>query len=366
VSDNAEDHVPGVRPYPTLVFFLVAIGLIAAGNVVRAQFGGDIPGREGAWPFLGHWKLLQYLVDYRDLGFVQRGLVGTLVPGDPALGATVAVLAAATAPAVLLAAAMAPLLARLEDRTLAVAFAVSPALFWQTGYDFGRFDTVNLLLALVIALSPWRWALLAAPVMLLIHEAAAVIVVPVLFALHWRRFGLDAALVVAGLGVLSVTAALLGLAAQPDEAVIRAAYPMAKADTAWIYSAGVKDHLSHAWRHLIEQRSARQFWMLVPPALYVAALGFTVARALRGVRGAWLALAAALTPLLLSLVATDLARWIALAGTNVILVALVIGRETPVRAPRAAGAALAAAGVLGPMGILVGLPAVQLLLAGPL
>jgi hypothetical protein len=352
-----------VRLQSTLFFFLLAVALMAAGNVLRAQIGGAIPGRVGDWPFIFHGMLLQYLIDYGEFGFVRRGLVGTLVPGDPALGATPAVLAAATAPAVLVAAVTAPLLARLADRGLAFALAVSPALFWQLGYDLGRLDALNLLIALGIALCSWRWALAAAPLMLLIHEAAAAIFVPVLFALHWRRFGLDAALVAAGIGVLAVTAALVALAARPDPEALRAAYPAGAPWSGGVFATSIAGSIEGAWRHLTEQRSAQQFWMLAPPALYLAALVFTVARALRPVAGAWFALAAALTPLLLSLVATDLARWIALAGTNAILVALVIARETPVRAPRTAVTALAVAGVLGPVGILSGFPAVQFLLA---
>lgn len=350
-----------MRLRSTLVFFVLAIVLVAAGNVVRAHLYEVVPGREGQWPFLEYGMVLQYLVDYGDIGFVRRTLIGTLVPGDPALGVTPAVLAAATAPAVLAAAVMAPLLARLADRGLAIALAVSPALFWQLGYDLGRFDTINLLIALGILLSPWRWALMAAPVMLLVHEAVAVILMPVLFALHWQRFGLGAPMVAAGVAVLATTAALVGLSTRPDEAVVRAAYPAAKAESAWVYAAGVEDNLMLAWRHVTEHRSARQFWMLVPPALYVTALVVVVARMLRGVTGAWLPLAAALSPLLLPLLGADYARWIALAASNVILVALLLGRETPARLPRAALVVLVAAGAAGPIGILFGFPAWQFL-----
>jgi hypothetical protein len=351
-----------LRLRATIVFFLLALILIAAGNVVRAPLGTPIPGREGEWPFVGYWLLLPYLVDYGDFGFVRRALVGTLLPGDPALGATPLVLVAATAPAVLLAAAMAPRLARLEDRALAFALAVSPALFWQMGYDLGRFDTLNLLIAFAIALSPWRWALMAAPVTLLIHEAAAAIFMPVLFALHWRRFGLNAATVAAGAGVIAVTAALVGFSARPTVEAVRAAHPVAMAESAWIFTTGVDDNVTLAWRHLTEQRPARQFWMLAPPALYLAVLVVVVAQMLQGVRAAWVPLAAALSPLLLPLVGKDYARWIALAGANVILVALVVAPATAVRPPRAALVALAVAGAFGPLGVLVGFPAVQFLL----
>jgi len=348
-----------VRHHPTVVFFLLALGLIAAGNVVRAALGNPVPGREGEWPFLEHWLLLQYLVDYGDLGFVRRGLIGTLLPGDPALGATPVVLAAAMAPAVMAAAAIAPLLARLEDRALAFAFAVSPALFWQMGFDFGRFDTLNLLIALGIALCPWRWALVAAPVTLLIHEAAAVVLMPVLFALHWQRFGPGAPMVVAGMAVLAVIAAVVHLSARPDETAVLAAYPVAEVDSARVFGRSLSDNLALTWRHLTDGRPARQFWMLGPPALYVAALVVVVARMLRARRGAWVALAAALSPLLLAPLGTDYARWLALAGANVILVALVVGGASSPRAPRAAVAALVAAAALGPMGILFGFPAAQ-------
>jgi hypothetical protein len=350
-----------VRLRRTVVFFVLALVLIAAGNAVRAQFESPAPGSGAGWPFLGHWMLLQYLVDYADLGFVRRGLVGTLLPFDPALGATPALLAAATAPAVCLAGVIAPLLARLQDQGLALAFAVSPALFWQMGYDLGRFDILNLLLALVIALSPWRWALMAAPVTLFIHEAAAAIVMPVLFALHWQRFGLGAPLVAAGVAALVTTAALVELSARPGEATVLAAYPIAEPDSARVFARSVADNLALAWRHVTEQRSARQFWMLVPPALYVAALLVVVARMLRGARRAWVPLTAALSPLVLPLVGADYARWIALAGANIIVVALLLGRERSARLPRTALAVLVAAGALGPIGIIFGFPAPQFL-----
>jgi hypothetical protein len=337
---------------------LLAVVLIAAGNVVRAQFGGAIPGREGAWPYLFHGMLLPYLVDYGDVGFIRRGLVGTLLPGDPALGATLPVLVAATLPPLLVALVLSVRLARLEDRLLAFAFGVSPALFWHMGFDFGRFDALNLLIVLAIALCPWRWALLAAPVTLLIHEAAAAIFLPVLFALHGQRFGFGAPLLVAGLAVLGVMAALIGLAARPGVETLAALYPLAMPDP-WAISSSIADNLGLAWRHFAEERTARQFWMLGPPALYVAMLLVVVAWTLRHVRGAWLPLAAALSPLLLPLVAADYARWLALAGTNIILVALVIRPDAPARAPRVAVLALAAAGVFGPMGILYGFPGAQ-------
>ena len=81
-----------MRLRATLFFFLLAMVLIAAGNLVRAALGNPVPGRAGEWPFREHWLLLQYLVDYGDIGFVRRGLIGTLLPGDPALGATPVVL----------------------------------------------------------------------------------------------------------------------------------------------------------------------------------------------------------------------------------------------------------------------------------
>lgn len=348
-----------MRLRSTLVFFVLAIVLVALGNVVRAHLYEVVPGREGEWPFLEYGMVLQYLVDYGDIGFVRRTLVGTLVPGDPALGVTTAVLVAATAPPVLAAAVMAPLLARLADRGLAIALAVSPALFWQLGYDLGRFDTINLLIALGILLSPWRWALMAAPVMLLVHEAVAVILMPVLFALHWQRFGAGAPMVVAGVAVLVVTAAVVGLSARPDETAVLAAYPVAEVDSARVFGRSLSDNLALTWRHLTDGRPARQFWMLAPPALYVAALVVVAARMLRAESGARVALAAALSPLLLAPLGTDYARWLALAGANVILVALVSGGASSPRAPRAAVAALMAAAVLGPMGILFGFPAAQ-------
>jgi len=184
---------------------------------------------------------------------------------------------------------------------------------------------------------------------------------PVLFALHWQRFGLGAPMVAAGVAVLATTAALVGLSTRPDEAAVRAAYPAAKAESVWVYAAGIRDNLTLAWRHVTEHRSARQFWLLVPPALYLAALVCVVARRLRGVTGAWVPLAAALSPLLLPLLGADYARWIALAGSNVILVALLLARERPARLSTAAVAALVAAGALGPIGILFGFPAWQFL-----
>lgn len=347
-----------LRVWTPLVYFCVAVVLIAAGNVVRAQFGGAIPGREEAWPYLYHGMLLPFLVDYGDVGFVRRGLVGTLVPGDPALGATLPVLVAATLPPLLVAAGLSLRLARLEDRALAFAFAVSPALFWHMGFDLGRFDALNLLIVLAIVLCPWRWALLAAPLTLPIHEAAAVIFLPVLFALHWQRFGLGTPLVVAGVAVLFMMAALIGLSATPSPATIAALYPLAMPDP-WVISSSIEDNLGLAWRHFSAERTAWQFWMLGPPALYVAVLFVVVARVVQPVPGAWLPLAAALSPLLMPLVAVDYARWLALAGTNAILVALVVAPAMPDRAPRAVVAALVVAGAFGPMGILYGFPAAQ-------
>jgi hypothetical protein len=142
------------------------------------------------------YKLTHWLFAYQDLGFVKRGLVGTLaalLDRDGIISAA-EIIYASMALTVLFAVSLillcAPLFADPRRRLgvmLACVVLTSPGIGHMLS-EFGRFDLINytvVCLASIIALHyrhfPPAAFLLAATLMLLIHEAALLTSIPVLF-----------------------------------------------------------------------------------------------------------------------------------------------------------------------------------------
>ncbi|ROO24753.1 hypothetical protein SAOR_14235 [Salinisphaera orenii MK-B5] len=139
------------------------------------------------------FNALHFHVDYVAHGFVRRGLVGTLLSPlpDPVRG--IAALAFGVAVAAGLIAVMTRMLrtaraclAPADARGLTALVVASPATFLAFGYDFARYDQLNLLLA---AAAVWLvrrqrvWAAAAVCVLaLLVHEAFLFYGVPLVLA----------------------------------------------------------------------------------------------------------------------------------------------------------------------------------------
>jgi hypothetical protein len=152
---------------------------------------------------LNPWKLTHWAFGY-DLGFVKRALAGTLLQwalpgGIVTREAVVAVSLGICGAFVLALATLAfPLFvdpARRRSLLVAVAAFLAPGLGFLLA-DLGRFDVLNLLLSLLAILFAERLGrfhyllfVAVATVQMLIHEAALVLSVPVLFVAYLRSNG---------------------------------------------------------------------------------------------------------------------------------------------------------------------------------
>jgi len=142
------------------------------------------------------YKLTHWLFAYQDLGFVKRGLVGTLaayldrdgiISAAEVIYASMALTALFALSLVLL---CAPLCSDTRQRLgvmLACVVLTSPAIGHMLS-EFGRFDLINYTVACLVSIAALHYRrfppaafLLASTLMLLIHEAALLTSIPVLF-----------------------------------------------------------------------------------------------------------------------------------------------------------------------------------------
>ncbi|MEM9050161.1 MAG: hypothetical protein AAGC92_15755 [Pseudomonadota bacterium] len=342
------------RRSPLLRLGLLALVLFVTGNLIARSFFSPFVGFEDWFPFLDRWKIFQYQTSYADLGFVRRGLIGTLLGIGPNRAPPM-LLGFAAASSLAMAAVFVWLLAQVRQPELARALLISPALFLGIGFDLGRFDHLNYLLMLVAVLRP-GWALvLLAPAMLLIHEAAIASHVPLLLALHLQKRGLDTALWAAGVAAAATLAALLFLGREYSLAELMLRYPLADTDALRVLNRGVGDNLAEVWDYASNRIEPVLLMALVFPAAYLALLGAIYLR-LAG-PGARLALLAALTPLALSPFGYDFTRWFGLAAINLTLLICRAARRQDARpTPRWALAGLVLFALPGPLGLVYPYP----------
>jgi hypothetical protein len=297
------------------------------------------------------WMISHFAVDYPSLGFVKRGLIGSLIDVAPAPEAARAVarLSLVMLVALLLGAAA---FVRSSGAPLAVivAFAVSPATFQNFAFDLGRFDQIGALLSLLSMLAIRRgivWAAPAAAVLgVLIHEAFAVMFLPLVVAVG----------VVEGRVSLWLGPALSGAAATGAVLLFGGAEPALVADffsrmgpdyyppRIWISS--LVDSVGYALGHALHPDTWRH--VIAPSSAFLAANIAVLGIAIRGAAPRFLGLAIfALSPVALTAVGIDIPRWSAIAVFNLFAVALLVVRDGPVRLPWL----LAGLSVLGPIGI---------------
>jgi len=335
---------------------VAGLGLVLAvvGNLVFAEITRAAGGVAPPVPGVAEWKLAQFLFDYRDLGLAKRALVGTLLDLPNAGGMTGAILALSLGVLGALAVVFGALVARAGDPLMAAIVVASPALFLQAGFDLGRFDQITLLLALAILLPGWAPAVLLAPALVLVHEGAAVMHLPVLLALHWALHRRGRLVAVAGAASAAVLA-LLALAPPPEREALAALYPRAAPDHLAVLTRGLGDNMAKV------AAMAAEFSPAVI-AKFAAALGylgllFVVLRWRVGQGAvATIAMLAALAPLGLAVLGGDWARWIGLAATNLLMVALVLPAAGRARLPRMGGLLIPAV-LAGPIGVIDPFPA---------
>lgn len=142
------------------------------------------------------WKMAQYYINYFDLGFVKRGLIGTLLypimrtTGDDRFLATAIVvlldLAVVLAGLILIKLAFdrEPLRGKRISDAIKFILVFSPVGVMQLSYDIGRFDHVTMALAaaslLLILRNSNFYAGSLLGIGILVHEAVFVFALPVL------------------------------------------------------------------------------------------------------------------------------------------------------------------------------------------
>ena len=319
---------------------------------------------------VSRWKLTHWLFSY-ELGFVKRGLVGTLLqavlPGGVVTAEAVVVVSLVTAAAFLIAlgALALPLFAdeaRWRSSLIALAALLAPGVGYVVS-DLGRFDVLNLtlcLLAILVARRLGRFpaALFVAVACLtvLIHEAALVLAVPMLFVAYLHVNGrLDAlleprqwpALVLRASPPVALSAALI-LFGRSDlplpelfaRLVAHADFPPV-AQSAYVLVRSLDSNVSQVLGGQAAGEAAEvslgsvelvPFWMVLGITALQQAFAHLAFRPLDPSR--WRPMRTALqlclaAPFVLMLVGVDWARWVALASAQCAVLMLLFARELP-------------------------------------
>ncbi|MEM1276270.1 MAG: hypothetical protein AAGH74_07080 [Pseudomonadota bacterium] len=318
-------------PSSHAIFWSVILFGLAA-SVIANVFLMIIVVGQIQFPYVPRYLLFQYLFSYQDLGFVRRGLIGSLfdLPNDAGRVWQVYVFATGQFAALLI--AMAYWLNRHGDPGFAWIVVLSPATFLQVGFDFGRLDALFVLLTALNLMSRKPWPILVLPLMVLIHEGSIVMFAPLIVLGHVYRFGITPMLVAsAALAVGFVV--WFALDTQLLEVPIYEVYPALPPVTDilrlsfaenWKMAIG---HYAETWSLMIDV----PFFLLVH--LVAGFYIFFLFAYVRGQMppGLWRLLlsVACLTPLLLSPVGIDLGRWAAMSVFNLILLNLAWARWEP-------------------------------------
>jgi hypothetical protein len=229
----------------------------------------------------------------------------------------------------------------LENSAYLLFIAVSPALFSHIGYDLGRFDQLNLLLAITAIVLVTRNSILAAGMLsiagILIHEAFAVIYLPMIAAitiLNTTKEGVARiALLAAFLSVVVLLVFAFGgsesLSLEQRNETMRQIVPdYDPRSVVMLY-----DHLGQSISTSVTKLSDPITLLLLMPAflylLLLSCLYFTQWRETT----TWqekLILLSAFSPLLLFIAGVDYQRWIALTIQNMFLTfAFIANRSGP-------------------------------------
>lgn len=296
------------------------------------------------------WKTSQFFFSYQDLGFVARGLIGSLLRPFPFLQRSSAILLLCGLFLVVFvgwfAAAFrraAPGLEPRDRRLLLALLALNPALFLHQGLDLGRFDLPGFLLffAALGALRRGAWLLAGAAsgLGLLVHEAFLLLNLPLLvaFALalprpggraDWYRLLLPPA--VSALAVFTAGRYEAGLPALAEHFARSPGFLAATAgvvdqDPLAVITRGVAENLAVVRSHFWNAKA----YIHVPVILAWGTVmtlfvrDFLRANGLRPGPGFY----ASFSPLLLSSIACDHYRWVAIAATNLFIVVLAEAAE---------------------------------------
>jgi hypothetical protein len=320
---------------------------------------------------LNPWKLTHWAFSY-DLGFVKRALPGTLLqwvlPGGVVTREAVVAVSVGISGAFVLALAMLafPLFAdpmRRRSLLVAIAALLAPGIGFLLA-DLGRFDILNLSLSLLAILLaerlgrfPYPVFVAVATVQLLIHEAALVLAVPVLFVAYlrsngrlgalidraqWPELGVRVAPVVLLFGVLAVFARsdltlpdlLARLASRTDfEPVPRSTLVLLRSlDSHLGQVAGLQGAPGAApgTKPVLGSGDLLSLWLILGVAVLQQVVAHVSFRALdrEGRLPVWVALHLSFAaPFVMLLVGVDWPRWVALASAQCAVLMLLFARD---------------------------------------
>lgn len=326
------------------------------------------------------WRTTQFFFSYQELGFVKRAIVGSVLQPFPALRQNAVFLALSAGFIAIFVGQVtrwftsaSPALFRRDAAWLLAICATSPALFLRQGFDIGRYDVLGFIAVLAgfRALErgrPWL-AAAASALALLAHEAYLLINLPLVVAFCLTRAdspeprGQKLTSLLALPLAVTVLLVLFGrYEAGLDELVRRfgadARYLAAKGggvddDALAVLTRGFADNVDF----VAEMFWSKKAWLHLPIiAAWLALMTRFFFRFHRdNALPRDLLFYASFTPLLLSAIASDYYRWVALTATNMFIVVLVqlsrlADRGQTARIPTGVATwTLIATGLLGPI-----------------
>lgn len=360
---NAGHHVVDVRGRPNRVSAVFAVTVLA--GVSASMVWGRAP---------DPWAVTHLGMTY-DLGLIPRGLWGTvldlvgLMPGRPAAAALVTFMLVV----VMVGLGVSRLLSGVERsegssvsrRALVITCVLlSPAGFPFLAAEMGRLDAVVIaltVLAVLVATHRGRCVPFAVAALvvtaIMVHEAAVLVTAPLAATVLTARHGRTAGAATLTLGV--ATAALLVLRPMPVPQPEFSTWLASRVDRADVFATlvpyqGLGSATSRAWSHVMGLRWSD--WAALGMAVLAPAL--IAARALLGRRPTTVPVgplvAAAIAPLMLAALGTDLTRWTSMATLGVAGVAAALtppGQEATAFDRGLVALALGTTLVLGPLAV---------------
>ena len=323
--------------WPRLLFLLLFVLLFFTPTLPFGSPKGSV----------SDWVASYYYVDY-SVGFVRRGLVGTLTPGflDVKTFAFYSTLLASLGVALLFT-------FMTEDRRLWLFFLLSPATALHLGFDAGRYDHFNLLLLatslFLIRRSRLLWVIpLLSALGILVHEGYVLYALPVILSALYRRHR-GYTLLTALLTALTVGAVVLFGRLDPSHVgrfVSRGATP----DAVEVLSLGLWDTVGNNLRYVLTE-ILRRPWDFIVPILLLGCHFYLYARNL--LRGGYPpdVVLAPVPGFLLFLFGYDYPRWASILIVVLFLhTAYLNPRLNPSPRERRLALCLMATTLLGPLG----------------
>ncbi len=294
------------------------------------------------------WVASYYHVDY-SLGFVRRGLIGTLTPNllDVKSFAFCSSLLASVGMALIF-----TLMA--EDRRMWLLFLLSPATALHLGFDAGRYDHFNLfLMALSLLLVRRGKVLWAVPVLsalgVLVHEGYVLYGLPVVLSAQLNRGRRGWALLTALLTAVAVGGVVAFGRMDPsyvERFVSRGAMPEAVEVLSHGLSDTVRDNLGYVLTEVLKRP-----WDFLVPILILVGYSYLYLRSLMRSGYSLYALLPPFFGLLLFLFGYDYPRWASILVVVLFLYAAHLNpRPNPSPWEKRLALCLMATTLLGPLG----------------